>query len=64
MIYKIIECSVPHFKGITLDFDFSNNKVGDAVNILGLSLNITQIGSDVIGCSNSENILFLQKTYS
>lgn len=58
--YKIVESSIPHLKGIELDFDFSNYSTGDEISILGLKLNITQIGQGVIGTANSENILIFQ----
>ncbi len=59
--YKIIESTVSHFKGIELPFDFSENKIGDKLNILGLDMQIMQLGSEIVGCSSSENILILQK---
>lgn len=59
--YKIIESTVRHFKGIEMPYDFSIYKIGDKLNILGLDMQIMQLGSEIVGCSNSENILILQK---
>lgn len=61
MNYKIIESTVSHFKNIEMTYDFSNYKIGDRLNILGLDMQIMQLGSGIVGCSNSENILILQK---
>ncbi len=62
MNYKIIESTVPHFKGIEMPYDFSDFRVGDSINVLGLSMKITQHGTEIVGCSNTENILIFQKT--
>jgi hypothetical protein len=59
--YKIIEATVKHFKGIEMPYDFSEYKIGDSINILGLDMHLMQLGSEIVGCSNSENILILQK---
>lgn len=61
MMYKIIESTLAHFKNIELSFDFSNYAVGNEISILGMQLIITQIGAEIIGCSNSDSILILQK---
>lgn len=61
MTYKIIESTTKHFHGIELPYDFSIYKIGDKLNILGLDMQIMQLGSEIVGCSNSENILILQK---
>lgn len=58
--YKIIESSVAHFKNIEMPMDFTNYQVGSPINVLGLDMYITQTG-EVVGCSNSENILVFQK---
>lgn len=59
--YKIIESSISHFKGIELPFDFSSNETGDEIFVLGLKMTINQLGQEIIGLSNSENILVFQK---
>jgi riboflavin synthase alpha subunit len=59
--YKIIESTVPHFVGIEMPYDFSACKVGDSISILGLNLSVTQCGEQVVGCSNSDNVLIFQK---
>jgi hypothetical protein len=60
--YKIIHSTIPHFLNIEMPFDFSNNKVGDLINILGQSMNITQLGEVVVGCANNDHIMVFQNT--
>jgi hypothetical protein len=60
--YKIIESTMQHFKGIEMPYDFSEYKVGDKISILGLEMLVMQCGTEIVGCSNNENILIFQKT--
>lgn len=59
--YKIIESSVTHFKNIEMEQDFSSYNVGDQINVLGMLMNITQIGTEILGCSNQTDVLVFQK---
>lgn len=59
--YKIVESSVPHFKNIELEQNFSSYNVGDQINVLGMLMNITQIGTEILGCSNQTDVLVFQK---
>ncbi len=61
MNYKIIESSIGYLKGIELPYDFSSFYVGQQIDILGNSMKITQLGDEVVGCSNTDNILVFQK---
>jgi hypothetical protein len=60
--YKVIETTVPYFLGIEIPFDFSLNKPGDLINILGHEMTITQLSNVVVGCANKENIIILKNS--
>jgi hypothetical protein len=44
-----------------MPMDFSTYQVGQSINVLGLVMQITQIGTVLVGCSNTDHILVFQR---
>jgi len=61
MKYKVIESTVDYLKNIEFEFDFSNNRVGDTVEVLGQKVVLSQLGNGVVGGSNPDSIIFVQE---
>jgi len=49
MKYKVIECTIPHFKNIEIEGDFTAAVAGSTLNILGENVTLTQAGGGVLG---------------
>jgi hypothetical protein len=49
MKYKVIESTIPHFKNVEFEADYSAALTGSTLNILGQNVTLTQSGGGVLG---------------
>ena len=58
--YKIVACSIPHYKNVEVPFDFTGVNVQDKINVFGEELTVSQIGT-IISAHNENSVFTLQE---